>query len=82
MRCSSFCYLFLHNCRLHVGNLANGEFGRDFSGDDGFCSGAGESSLDAVDGHGGKTPQVSQKVDLSNDEITQSHERMTSRSFM
>lgn len=66
----SAVYLFLHHCRLHVGNLADGELGRDFSGDDGFGSGAGECALDAVDGHGGETPQMSQKVDLHDDEIT------------
>lgn len=41
---------------LHVGHGADGEFPRDFRGDDGFGAGRGEGAFDAVDAEGGVAP--------------------------
>lgn len=57
-------YLFLDHCRVHVGNLSNGELSSNLSRDDSLCSRVREGPLNAMDGDSGVAPPVCQQVHL------------------
>ncbi len=57
-------YLLLDHGRVHVGNLSDGEFGRNLSRDHSLCAGVREGPLNAVDRDSGVAPHVGQQVHL------------------
>lgn len=66
-------HLFFDRCRIHVGNLSDGELCSDLSRNDSLCARVREGSLNAMDGDGGVTPHMSQKIHLERPHGERSH---------